>query len=455
MSQVNTKRSTKARRTKKTIRKQKHNRTRVISKSIVELNDDIYLRVQTQLKEVYDIEIEINSNSTPISILEENISVHPSVECHSIVDLGVVVRQYLLWKQLFPRVHPFYAIKAFPNLNIIRVLHLLGVNFDCASAGEIKTVLEIGANPNDVIFANPAKGFSHLEYAKLKGVKKMTFDNKEELKKIHKMFPQAELVLRIAANDSKSLMPFGYKYGCSVEYARELVDECSALGANLFGVSFHVGSGCYDPQAYVDTINSANSLFGYAKENGYDLKFLDLGGGWPGDKASLPLFTQFAEVITPLLDQLFPDDVQIIAEPGRYFCMATTTLAVQIHSKRDYLSFKQAQNDDGSLTLVPQEKEIQYYVTEGCYGCFNNTVWDFQKPTPVPFKEIPKGSPTLISTFFGPTCDSLDVIAKRINFPALEVGDWVYFSDMGAYTLAAASNFNGFEGPRTSYCFIT
>jgi diaminopimelate decarboxylase len=82
-------------------------------------------------------------------------------------------------------------------------MHLLGVNFDCASAGEIRACLSVGASPSDIIYANPAKGFSHIEYAKQQGVKKMTFDNKEELHKIKKIFPDAELVLRIAANDSK------------------------------------------------------------------------------------------------------------------------------------------------------------------------------------------------------------------------------------------------------------
>jgi ornithine decarboxylase len=65
-------------------------------------------------------------------------------------------------------------------------MHLLGVNFDCASAGEIRTCLSVGASPNDIIYANPAKGFKHIEYSKEQGVKKMTFDNKQELMKIQK-----------------------------------------------------------------------------------------------------------------------------------------------------------------------------------------------------------------------------------------------------------------------------
>lgn len=436
--------------TKKTKRKQ-HSRTRTVKKITIEV--DQFARTQRLLSETYGLEnVDVVEGKTPVQFLQEMIDANPNVETHSVVNLGSVIHQLNNWKQLLPRVAPFYAIKAFPNINIIRVMHLLGVNFDCASAGEIRACLSVGASPSDIIYANPAKGFSHIEYAKEQGVKKMTFDNKEELHKIKKIFPDAELVLRIAANDSKSLMPFGYKFGSSFQYAVELIDAAKQMGFVLKGISFHVGSGCYDPQAYVDTLKSAKRLFDYSESIGMPLNFLDLGGGWPGDKEGMELFQLIADAINPVLDELFPTDVTIIAEPGRYFAMSTTTMAVQIHSKREYFGAPtKVENEDGTVDLIPAEKEVQYYVTEGAYGAFNNTIWDFQKPTPVPFKEIETDAPTQLTTFFGPTCDSLDVVAKRIQFPNMEIGDWIHFSDMGAYTLAASSNFNGFDSPYVYY----
>jgi len=445
----------KDKKTKKTKRKQQQ-RNRTVKKAIV-IETDVFSRTQRLLEEVYGLSgIEVISAGSPAQFLHEMIVKEPSVECHSIVDLGSVIHQLHNWKQLLPRVHPYYAIKSFPNINIIRVMHLLDVHFDCASAGEIKACLSVGANPKDIIYANPAKGFKHLEYAKEQNVKKMTFDNKEELSKIQKAYPDAELVLRIAANDSKSLMPFGYKFGSSFAYAVELIDMCKEIGMHLEGISFHVGSGCYDPQAYVDTIKSAKRLFDYSESIGMPLRFLDLGGGWPGDSEGMKLFQLIADAINPVLDELFSPEIQIIAEPGRYFAMSTTTMAVQIHSKRDYFSAPlKIEHEDGTVEVMPAEREVQYYVTEGAYGAFNNTVWDFQKPTPVPFKEIAPDAPKQLTTFFGPTCDSLDVVAKRIQFPDMEIGDWIYFNNMGAYTLTAASNFNGFESPHVYYKIYT
>jgi len=247
-------------------------------------------------------------------------------------------------------------------------------------------------------------------------------------------------------------MPFGYKFGSSFAYAVQLIDACKELGVHLEGISFHVGSGCYDPQAYVDTITSAKRLFDYADTVDIKLNFLDLGGGWPGDKEGMKLFQKIADEINPVLDELFDSSVQIIAEPGRYFAMSTTTMAVQIHSKRDYYAAPtKVENEDGSISFIDAEREVQYYVTEGAYGSFNNTIWDFQKVTPIPFKQIPEDNQLQLTTFFGPTCDSLDVVAKRIQFPDMDIGDWIYFNDMGAYTLTAASNFNGFESPSVYY----
>jgi len=430
-------------------------RNRAVKKSVV--LQDSFVRIQKMLVSVYDLDgIDLISSKTQAQFLLEMIKQNPSAECHSVVDLGALIHQFDNWRQLLPRVQPFYAIKAFPDINVIRVLHLLDLSYDCASAGEIKKCLSVGASPSRIIYANPAKGMNHILYAKEKGVKKMTFDNKEELFKIQKLFPEAELVLRIAANDSKSVMPFGYKFGSSFAYALELIDQCKACGAHLEGVSFHVGSGCYDPQSYVDTLKSARRLFDYAESIGINLTLLDLGGGWPGDKEGMKLFQLIADAINPVLDELFPPSVKVIAEPGRYFAMSTTTLAVQIHSKRDYYAAPtKIEKEDGTYELVPAEREVQYYVTEGAYGSFNNTVWDFQKPVPLHFKEIAEDSPKQLTTFFGPTCDSLDVIAKRIQYPDMEIGDWIYFNDMGAYTLAAASNFNGFESPSVYYKIFT
>lgn len=49
---------------------------------------------------------------------------------------------------------------------------------------------------------------------------------------------------------------------------------------------------------------------------------------------------------------------------------------------------------------------------------------------------------------WGPTCDGLDQVVSSVLLPPLDIGDWLVFPDMGAYTLPVASTFNGFPVPK-------
>jgi len=365
------------------------------------------------------------------------------------VDLGKVVSQAMRWKKALPRVQPFYAVKSNPTKNIVRALYLLGVNFDCASKGEIDLALEVGAEPTQIVYANPAKGPDHIRFAREKDVRLMTFDNQQELEKILSIFPDAELVLRIASNDSLSVMPFGYKFGASYEDALALILACKQMNAKLVGISFHVGSGCFSPIGFVDTLRIAKKMFIEAERVGMKLSLLDIGGGFPGDNAEGRIaFEELADAIRPVIDHLFPEEqVSVIAEPGRFFCTSCTTVAMPVVAKRDYISRKRNEETGETISV----KETQYYVTDGVYGNFNNIIYDHATPVCIPLVEPPLNAVLNNSTFFGPTCDSIDVVAKCVPFPSLEIGDWVYFPNMGAYTVAAGSTFNGFERLRIHY----
>jgi len=262
-------------------------------------------------------------------------------------------------------------------------------------------------------------------------------------------FPDAEVVLRIASNDSMSLLPFGFKFGASFNDAVALIQACKEINAKLVGISFHVGSGCYSPLGFIDTLKRAKDLFLEAESVGITLSLLDIGGGFPGDEDAKLSFEELATAIAPVIDNLFPSDIQVIAEPGRFFCSASTTSALQVYSKRDYSTRKL--NDLGDIVEI---KETQYYLPDGVYGTFNNIIYDHAVPVCHPLKEPSMNTQLYNSTFFGPTCDSIDVIAKQVPFPPMEIGEWIYCSNMGAYTVAAGSTFNGFERPAILYKIV-
>jgi len=356
------------------------------------------------------------------------------------VDLGDICRKVKLWRLQLPRVTPFYAVKCNPLPEVLKALASFGTGFDCASKNEIDIVLqETGVDPAKIIYANPCKTRSFIRHARGKGVRRMTFDNMAELDKISELFPEAELVLRIKVDDSGSLMKFSSKFGADLEIVPDLLEHAAELGLNVVGVSFHVGSGCCNPNCFGEAIASAKWVFDQAALFGYNMTLLDLGGGFPGNSGSEGLFNMCARAINLSLDEFFPETsgVEIMAEPGRFMAASAFTLYTTVIAKR-----KEADN------------QFMYYINDGVYGSFNCKVFDHNNPEPIAIGKAHTEA-RYTSVLWGPTCDSLDKVHEGASLPELEIGDWLVFRDMGAYTCSAASNFNGFNKPSFHYMVST
>jgi len=366
------------------------------------------------------------------------------------IDLGEPVRRIRKWQRLLPNVEPFYAIKCNSDLAILKTLVELDIGFDCASKEEISTMLKLGVAPEKIIFANPCKPVAHIQYAARNGVDMMTFDNLDELQKVKENHPGAKLVLRVLTDDSKSVCRFGLKFGAPAFMTKRLLQTARDMDLEVIGVSFHVGSGCFDPTSYRDAISVARRVFNEGAEVGYNFDFLDLGGGYPGlDGVDGAPFEETASVIRETLAEMFPEGVRFIAEPGRFVVAACGALAVSVTSRRVIRpEFKSANpSADDKATFM-------YYVNDGVYGSFNCILFDHAKVEP---KVLQKDNECLFgqevsgenydASIWGPTCDSMDCITRTARLPELQVGDWLYFENMGAYTIAASSTFNGFPKP--------
>ena len=371
-----------------------------------------------------------------------------------VADLGEVYRQLVRWKHNLPRVEPFYAVKCNPDLKVLKLLQALGTGFDCASQSEIDLVQSLGVPTENIIYANPCKAASHLRFAKHRNVKMMTFDNADELYKVQRVYPEAHLLLRILTDDEKSLCRLGLKYGAPLHTTYGLLCLAKQLGLNVIGVSFHVGSGNdNDPAVFDDACVRARKVFDEALEVGFgDLQLLDIGGGFGHGN-----FDNIAHVLNHSIDKLFPPSVRVIAEPGRYFVSSAFTLAVNVIARR-------LSSDDVPPETAEEdvEKSVMYYVNDGVYGAFNCILFDHQQPIPQILshkcKFLHKQSPmehALVTdivekladengmvrcSIWGPTCDSLDCITRECALPCvLDIGDWLYFEDMGAYTTCAST----------------
>lgn len=361
-----------------------------------------------------------------------------------VCDLGKIERLLKIWRQNLPRVHPFYAVKCNPDPHVLKLLASLGVNFDCASKGEIDLVLSLGVDPSRIIYAHPCKTGSFLRHSKKQNVQLTTFDNADELYKLKKYHPGCRLLLRIITDDESAQCRLSTKYGAPLSSVKNLLELARELELDIAGVSFHVGSGASDNESLIKAVRDARHTFDLGSQLGFNMQILDVGGGF-----SYESFNTASQALRVALDQYFPvsSNVEIIAEPGRYFVANAFTLATHVIAKRGSVFDHSSQSQDPPMV----------YINDGVYGNMNCILFDHQHPQAHVLThrgefvygghhtEQANGNTYNVS-IWGPTCDGLDCISNNAELSHnVCVGDWLYFPDLGAYTSAAASPFNGFE----------
>ncbi|KAI9877495.1 MAG: Ornithine decarboxylase [Pleopsidium flavum] len=374
-----------------------------------------------------------------VESVDTDVCVAGEEDAFFVADMGHIYRQHMRWKKNLKRVKPHYAVKCNPDLEVIRLLAALGTGFDCASKAEIEQVLKLGVDPSRIIYAQPCKTKSYVRFAAEQGVKQMTFDNSDELYKIKALFPDAELFLRIITDDSSSLCRLSSKFGASLDSTQGLLALAKELDLHVVGVSFHVGSGASDPQSFVKAVQDSRVVFDQAAELGFDMRTLDVGGGFSGDS-----FEKMACVLSRALEDYFPPHIRIIGEPGRYYVSSAFTLACNVIARREI-------GDPAT-----QATSYMLYLNDGVYGNFSSIMFDHQHPVPQILKSAAgfvgdrhgsrwRNHQVTEYSIWGPTCDGIDRITESCTFhEVLNVGDWLYFEEMGAYTMCSATRFNGF-----------
>lgn len=362
-----------------------------------------------------------------MEIILDIISEHPSSETpFYILDLETLALKVEEWNVLFPKIKPFYAVKCNSNEVLLRFLSRAGVNFDCASQTEMQMVLDMEVSPERIIYANPCKQISHLEFARDQGINLMTADSIDEISKIRSIHPSAEVIIRIAVDDSMSACRFNKKFGAVSEEWFDIISHARNIGLKLVGVSFHVGSGCKCAKVYRDAVRIARLFHEMCGIAGFKLRYLDVGGGFPGTGR---VIEEISDQLRSGIEDFFPDDITIIAEPGRYFASECFTLFTSIHS------------------VKKTSEGFNYYINDGVYGSFNCIIFDHASPTPEIWEQSEEPVCKYPSRIFGPTCDSMDCVCELVYLPKLEAGTRLVFRNMGAYTIAASSSFNGFPRP--------
>uniref|UniRef100_A0A8C9HLZ2 Orn/DAP/Arg decarboxylase 2 N-terminal domain-containing protein n=1 Tax=Piliocolobus tephrosceles TaxID=591936 RepID=A0A8C9HLZ2_9PRIM len=337
-----------------------------------------------QQTNMYDMEKELKEesikygekNKIEVSILNKalNENIDTSVIC---INLYKILHQYIRFKKNLPNVTPHYSIKCNNDDIILKFLYGLNCNFDCASVGEIKKLLNLipDISRSRIIFANTIKSENSLKYAKKENINFCTFDNLDELKKIKKYHPDCSLLLRINVDFKNYKSYMSSKFGANKYEWEHILQYGKKNNLKIDGVSFHVGSNTKNLFDYCQAIKVAKDVFNISAKLGFKFKVLNIGGGYPeelstdeskrneknnyskmneeqltkhiidflNDKSFIKKqysffnFEKIALAIKLSINYYFHDllnELKVICEPGRYMVASSSTLAVKIIGKR-------------------------------------------------------------------------------------------------------------------------
>jgi ornithine decarboxylase len=340
-----------------------------------------------------------------------------------VLDKQKLIDEYKRFRRLLPRVRIFYAIKSNPHPDIIKTFRDLGSCYDVASEGEMRHVLNQGVAPDRIIFANTVKRPEAIQFCRKAKINFVTFDNEPELYKIAEHAPGCRVLARLKVGNIGSIVELSLKFGADQDQIVPMLVKARSLGLKPEGISFHVGSQCTNIDNYMRACEIAAQLNVMATERGVPFKCIDIGGGFPIRHFDTDTHTieSFGARMRHELDRLFPEDIDIIAEPGRALSgpagmLLTRVVGRAIRNNKNY-----------------------YYLDDGVYGDFSGIVFDHCK---YEFKSLKRGQ-KFSSILAGPTCDSFDTISVSEDLPELDVGDVVYVPAIGAYSSASALTFNG------------
>ena len=354
-----------------------------------------------------------------------------------IMDHDQIRANYRTFKKNLPRVQCYYAVKANAHPEIIKTLFREGSSFDVASYNEFmqiyKYIKHFEERDKDfyiwdkIIFSNTIKDVETLR--KIRRYRPLvTYDNRDELKKIKEHCDTAGLVLRLKVPDTGSQVEMSSKFGAEPAEAENLIRQAFDAGLVVEGLSFHVGSQCTNFDNFTVALAITADIFHAARKKGYPLKIVDIGGGFPVPyDAQVPKFEKLAKIINAECQRLFPEDIEMIAEPGRFIVATAAMLITEIIGK------------------ARRDGKIFYHINDGVYHTFSGVVYDHWIPN---FNSFGRGKKEVCAVV-GPTCDSFDKISLSTQLPGnLEVGDYLYTENIGAYSIASSTNFNGFDGAK-------
>ena len=339
---------------------------------------------------------------------------------------------YFKFARALPDTRVFYAVKANPGPEILKLLADLGSCFDCASVAEIEMAFAAGATADRISYGNTIKKERDIARAFAMGIRLFAVDCEAEVEKIARVAGGSKVFCRILCDGAGADWPLSRKFGCEPQMAVGVLEHAHRNGLEAYGVSFHVGSQQSNTEAWDGALASAAAIFRECAERGIGLSMVNLGGGFPTRYLKdVPAVKAYGEGIFRALSKHFGNRLpETIIEPGRGMVGNAGVIEAEV-----VLVSKKSETD-----------EVRWvYLDIGKFGGLAETM---DEAIRYPIRTKHDGGKTVPCVLAGPTCDSVDVMYEKtpVMLPfSLAIGDKVLIEGTGAYTTTySAVSFNGF-----------
>jgi ornithine decarboxylase len=355
-----------------------------------------------------------------------------------VVDLDVVRDNFRAFEKAMPDSKIYYAVKANPAPEILRLLASMGSSFDCASVAEIEMAMDAGAGADRISYGNTIKKERDILRAFELGIRLFAIDCVEEAEKVGRVAPGSKVFCRVLTDGEGAEWPLSRKFGCAPAMAIDVLRHAKALNLTPWGVSFHVGSQQVNLDAWDRALADAKMVFATLAEEGIVLGLVNMGGGFPTRYLKdVPSAQAYGQAIYGSLRKHFGNVIpETIIEPGRGMVGNAGTIKSEV-----VLISKKADNDNQRWVFLD-------------IGKFGGLAETMDEAIRYPISTPHDGGPVAPCVLAGPTCDSADVLYEKNPYPlplSLSIGDEVLIENTGAYTTTySAVAFNGFE-PLRSY----
>lgn len=345
-----------------------------------------------------------------------------------------------------------YAVKANPNLHLLRLLHGLGAGMDVVSGGELERAWRAGVPRRDVVFAGVGKSDEEIRAAlDARGpVGRFNVESESELGRIaaiaSAMGHTASYCLRVNPNVDPHTHEYTTtgkqenKFGIDADQIAALVERWAGTpGLDFQGLHLHIGSPVPTVEPYAESVAVALELIDDLAARGQRVSVLNLGGGWPVpySEDSVPPIEAYAERLVPLLAGRVRGGLRILLEPGRALVANAGLLLVRV----------QRVKRGRAKTFVICDGGMQSLLRPALYRAFH-FAWPVDWLGPEPrWVEDPGVGGLGRCDLVGPICETGDFLARDRPFPPVERGDLLAIFSAGAYGMSMASNYNDHGRP--------